>query len=81
VQTANDDGKLLEDESRDFAIEDNIFYATAQHNAHTVQTANDDGKLLEDKSKDYAIEDNIFYATAQHNAHTLCKQPTMMGSY
>jgi hypothetical protein len=36
VQTPNDDGKLLEDESRDYAIEDNIFYATAQHNAHTL---------------------------------------------
>jgi hypothetical protein len=36
VQTANDDEKVLEDESRDYAIEDNIFYATTQHNAHTL---------------------------------------------
>jgi hypothetical protein len=36
VQTPNDDGNVLEDKSRDYAIEDNIFYATAQHNAHTL---------------------------------------------
>jgi hypothetical protein len=58
VRTANDDGKVLKDKSRVYAIQREQYflcYGTAQC-THTVQTADDDEKVLEDRRGDFATE-------------------------